>query len=78
MFSGVETYCYVDHVYKTESSLSLPNNVDQHHDKHLEPEVYDSVPSSIIESSATPSETTPQSGEHSTGGHSKGLLRQST
>ena len=52
--NGVETRCHVDHIRKTKSLLSLPNNVDQHQDEHMEPEVYDSVPFSIVESSGTP------------------------
>ena len=76
--NGVETRCHVDHIRKTKSLLSLPNNVDQHQDEHMEPEVYDSVPFSIVKSSGTPSEPTPHCGECSTGSHSKGLLHRST
>ena len=76
--NGVETHDHVDHIHKTKFLSSLPNNVDQHHDEHMEPKVYDSVPFSIVESSATPSEPTPHHGEHSSGSHSEGLLRQST
>ena len=78
MSNGVETCHYVDHIRKTESSSSIPNNIDQHQDEYVEPEVYDSAPSSIIESSATPSEPTPHRGERSTESHSEGLLCRST
>ena len=59
--NGVETHRHVDHIHKTKSLSSLPNNIDQH--QHVEPEVYDSVPFSIMESSATPSKPTPHRGE---------------
>ena len=76
--NGVKTCCHVDHICKPKSLSSLPNNIDQHQDEHMEPEVYDSVPFSIVESSATPSEPTPHHGECSTGSHSEGLLCRST
>ena len=62
----------------TKSLSSLPNNIDQHQDECVEPEVYDSVPFSIVESYATPSEPIPHRGEHSTGSNSEGLLHRST
>ena len=40
----------------------ITNNLNQHQDKHVEPEVYDYVPSSIVESPATQSEATPHIG----------------
>ena len=40
----------------------ITNNLNKHQDKHVEPEVYDSVPSSIVESPATQSEATPHIG----------------
>ena len=76
--NGVETRHHIDHISKTKSLSSLPNNVDQHQDEHVEPEVYDSAPFSTVESSATPSEPTPHRGERSTGSHSEGLLHRST
>ena len=35
--NGVETRRHVDHIRKTKSLSCLPNNVDQHQDKHMEP-----------------------------------------